>query len=182
MNYLYNTYDFARTQKISGNTTVVEHKHSPCCLLPCTSIITSISIYSVLISYPRNFSVKIMRITLIICLAVCLQLAQQAWAFVPLSTCRRATTTSVSMGGGRSQAEKALTNRQVIDLPTVLHTINIDKLCNSYTNHFIAHRWLISLFCLPSKVFRELRGKLNKAAEIPGFFDVGQHVVSGLRQ
>jgi hypothetical protein len=28
------------------------------------------------------------------------------------------------------------------------------------------------------QIFQEVRGKLNKAAEIPGFFDVGQHVVS----
>jgi hypothetical protein len=45
----------------------------------------------------------------------------------------------LSMAGGRSQAEKLLTKKQM---------------------------------------FRELRGKLNEAAKIPGFFEVGQHVVS----
>jgi hypothetical protein len=44
----------------------------------------------------------------------------------------------LSMAGGRSQAEKLLTKKQI---------------------------------------FRELRGKLNEAAKIPGFFEVGQHVV-----
>ena len=28
------------------------------------------------------------------------------------------------------------------------------------------------------QIFQEVRGKLNEAAKIPGFFDVGQHVVS----
>ena len=57
------------------------------------------------------------------CLAVCLQLANQAFAFVPLSSVavRRTMTTSISMGGGRSQSEKLLTKRQVTDKPELKH-------------------------------------------------------------
>lgn len=85
-----------------------------------------------------------MRFGLVVCLAVCLQLFPQAWGFIPSNNnaiMRSITRTQLSMGGGRSQAEKSMTTKQI---------------------------------------FRELRGKLNEAAQAPGFFDVGQHVVRQL--
>ena len=71
-----------------------------------------------------------------VAISVCFQLFSQA--FVPMTNVVRRTT-SITMGGGRSQGEMVLTKRQI---------------------------------------FQEVRGKLNEAAQIPGFFDVGQHVVS----
>ena len=104
---------YASIQRLTNHTHIIEHRYSRCCLWTFSICNHGNYLLSIKISCSQNFSVKIMRITLIICLVVCLQLAQQAFAFVPLSTCRRTTTTSISMGGGRSQAEKALTNRQV---------------------------------------------------------------------
>jgi len=66
----------------------------------------------------------------------------RTWAFAPfgsvaLRSSSRTSVAALEMAGGRSQAEKSMTTKQI---------------------------------------FRELRGKLNEAAQIPGFFDVGQHV------
>jgi len=78
---------------------------------------------------------------------IALVMVARTWAFAPfgsvaLRSSSRTSVAALEMAGGRSQAEKSMTTKQI---------------------------------------FRELRGKLNEAAQIPGFFDVGQHVVRPTR-
>lgn len=63
-----------------------------------------------------------------------LAVVHQAVAFTAWSSTRVASS-ALTMAGGRSQAEKLMTKKQL---------------------------------------FKELRGKLNEAAQIPGFFEVGE--------
>ena len=75
-----------------------------------------------------------LRAILVVCLAICVEFSS-SWVS---SYAVRSARSQLSMAGGRTQAEKLMTKKEM---------------------------------------FRELRGKLNEAAKIPGFFDVGQHVV-----